>query len=102
MIGLGIWEGSVNTMLFKGVGRVTIKDTDGKYDFKLEIIGENVPEFTVTQVTESGNTLTAVAECDAFKGKQIPVTATFDGDNVVGTVKLPFFGSIKLHGKRVG
>lgn len=102
MIGLGVWEGSINTMLFKGTGRVTIKDIDGKYDFKLEIIGEDVPEFTVFDVTESGNTLSAVAECDAFKGKKIPVTAVFDGNTVIGTVKLPFLGSIKLQGHKVG
>lgn len=102
MIGLGIWEGSVNTMIFKGTGRVTVKDIGGKYDFKLEIIGEDTPEFTVYDVTENGNTLQAVAECDAFKGKKIPVTAVFEGDSVTGTVKLPFLGTIKLHGHKVG
>lgn len=101
MIGLGTWEGSVNMMFFKGVGRVTIKDVDGKYDFKLEIIGEDVPEFTVSEVTEDGNTLHAVAQSDAYKGKKIPVTAVFDGDSVIGTVKLPIFGQIKIKGHRV-
>lgn len=101
MIGIGKWEAAINTMLFKGTGRVTISDNDGQYDFKLEIVGENIPEFTVTDVVEEGNTLRAVAESDMFKGKKIPVTATFDGDNVVGTAKLPFIGGIKVHGHRV-
>lgn len=101
MIGIGKWEASINTMLFRGTGRVTISEKNGQYDFKLEIIGENVPEFRVSDVTEDGNTLRAVAESDMFKGKKIPVSATFDGDNVVGTAKLPFLGNIKVRGHRV-
>lgn len=101
MTGIGKWEAAINTMLFKGTGRVTISDNNGEYDFKLEIVGENIPEFTVTDVVEEGNTLRAVAESDMFKGKKIPVTATFDGDNVVGTAKLPFIGGIKVRGHRV-
>ena len=101
MIGLGIWEASINTMLFRGTGRVTISERNGEYDFKLEIVGENAPEFKISEVTESGNTLRAVAECDLFKGKKIPVTATFDKDIVVGTAKLPFIGNIKVKGHRI-
>lgn len=101
MIGIGKWEASINTMLFRGTGRVTISDKNGQYDFKLEIVGENVPAFSVTNVVEDGNTLRAVAESDMFKGKKIPVTATFDGDSVVGTAKLPFIGNIKLNGHRI-
>lgn len=101
MIGIGKWEASINTMLFRGTGRVTISDKNGQYDFILEIVGENVPAFRVTDVVEEGNTLRAVAESDMFKGKKIPVTATFDGDSVVGTAKLPFIGNIKLSGHRI-
>ncbi|CDA92306.1 unknown [Ruminococcus sp. CAG:563] len=101
MIGIGKWEASINTMLFRGTGRVTISDKNGQYDFKLEIVGENAPAFRVTDVVEEGNTLRAVAESDMFKGKKIPVTATFDGDSVVGTAKLPFIGNIKLSGHRI-
>lgn len=101
MIGIGKWEASINTKLFRGTGRVTISDKNGQYDFKLEIVGENVPTFRVTDVVEEGNTLRAVAESDMFKGKKIPVTATFDGDSVVGTAKLPFIGNIKLSGHRI-
>lgn len=101
MIGIGKWEASINTMLFRGTGRVTISDKNGQYDFKLEIVGENAPTFRVKDVVEEGNTLRAVAESDMFKGKKIPVTATFDGDSVVGTAKLPFIGNIKLSGHRI-
>ena len=101
MIGIGKWEASINTMFFRGTGRVTISDNNGQYDFKLEIIGENVPEFTVSEIVEDGNTLRAVAESDMFKGKKIPVTATFDGHTVVGTAKLPLLGNIKLTGHKV-
>ena len=101
MIGLGIWEASINTMLFRGTGRVTISDRNGEYDFKLEIVGKNAPEFKISEVTESGNTLSAVAECDMFKGKKIPVSATFEGNTVTGTATLPFVGNIKIKGRRV-
>lgn len=101
MIGIGTWEASINTMFFKGTGRVTISDENGQYNFCLEIIGENAPEFKISNVVENGNTLQAVAECDLFKGKAIPISATFDGDNVVGTAKLPFLGNIKVRGHRV-
>ena len=101
MIGLGIWEATINTMFFRGTGRVTVSDRNGEYDFKLEIVGENTPEFKISEITESGNTLSAVAECDMFKGKKIPVTATFEGDTVTGTAKLPFIGNIKVRGHRV-
>lgn len=102
MIGIGKWEASINTMLFRGTGRVTISDKNGKYDFRLEIVGENIPEFKISEIVEDGNTLRAVAESDMFKGKKIPVTATFNGDTVVGTAKLPFIGNIKVNGYRIG
>ena len=33
MIGLGTWEAPINTMIFRGTGRVTISDVNGEYDF---------------------------------------------------------------------
>lgn len=101
MIGIGTWEASVNTMFFSGTGRATIGYADGKYDFKFEIIGESIPEIIIDNVEENGNTLTATAQCDLFKGKKIPVTAVFDGDRVTGIAKLPFVGNIKVTGHRV-
>lgn len=101
MIGLGTWESEINTIFFKGTGRVTISDVNGNYDFKLEVVGMNLPEINVFDVVESGNTLTATAECDIFKGKKIPVTVTFDGDKVTGSIKAPMVGKIKFNGKKI-
>lgn len=101
MIGIGTWEASVNTMFFSGTGRAAIIYTDGKYDFKFEVIGESVPEIIIDDVEENGNTLTATAQCELFKGKKIPITAVFDGDTVTGTAKLPFVGNIKVRGHKI-
>ena len=94
MIGLGTWEAQINTMLFRGTGRVTISDVNGEYDFKFELVGEQLPKI--------GDTLTAVGECEAFPGKEIPVSVTFnDDDTFLCVVKLPFVGKIKLNGNKI-
>lgn len=100
MIGLGTWEAEINTIFFKGTGRATISDLNGNYDFKLEIIGLNVPDIKVCDVCENDNSLSALLECELFKGKQIPVTVTFDGDTVTGFAKVPMVGKIKFNGKK--
>ncbi len=101
MIGLGTWEAPINTMIFRGTGRVTISDVNGEYDFKFELVGEQLPKITVKNIVEDGNTLNAVGECDAFPGKEIPVTVTFDGDTMSGFCKLPFVGKLKFNGKKI-
>ena len=102
MIGLGTWEAPINTMLFRGTGRVTISDVNGEYDFKFELVGEQLPKITVKDVEEEdGDTLTAIGECEAFPGKEIPVSVTFTDDSFVCTVKLPFVGKIKLSGNKI-
>lgn len=102
MIGLGTWEAPINTMIFRGTGRVTISDVNGEYDFKFELVGESLPKITVTDVEEDGNTLTAVGECEAFPGKKIPVTVDFnDDDTFLCVVKLPMVGKIKLSGNKI-
>ena len=101
MIGLGTWEAPINTMIFKGTGRMTISDNSGEYDFKFELVGEQIPEIKISDVVEDGNTLTAVGECDLLKGKKVPVTVTFDGDTFSGLIKAPFIGRIKLNGKKI-
>ena len=102
MIGLGTWEAEINTMLFRGTGRVTISDVNGEYDFKFELVGESLPKITVKDVEEDGDTLTAIGECEAFPGKEIPVSVTFDDDDTfLCVVKLPFVGKIKLSGNKI-
>lgn len=101
MVGLGVWEAEINTIFFKGTGRVKISDVNGNYDFKIEIEGMNIPEVNVYDIVENGNTLTANAECDIFKGKKIPVSVTFDGDTVTGIVKAPMVGKLKFNGRKI-
>ena len=102
MIGLGTWEAPINTMIFRGTGRVTISDVNGEYDFKFELVGESLPKITVSDVEEDGNTLTAVGECEAFPGKKIPVTVDFyEDDTFLCVVKLPMVGKIKLSGNKI-
>lgn len=101
MIGLGTWEAKINTMVFKGTGRVTISDVNGEYDFKFEIIGSDIPEIKVRDVVENGNTLTAIGETDLLRGKEIPVSVTFDGDTFSGIVKVPMIGRVKFAGNKI-
>lgn len=100
MIGLGKWEAPINTMVYKGTGRMEISDINGNYDFKFEVVGVNLPEIRVSEIAEDGNTLTAVGECDLLPGKKIPVSITFDGDTFTGTIKAPLIGKVKLSGTR--
>ncbi len=69
--------------------------------FQFELVGENLPKITVKDVEEDDDTLTAVGECEAFPGKEIPVSVTFDDDTFVCVVKLPFVGKIKLSGNKI-
>ncbi|MBP9989533.1 MAG: hypothetical protein KBT46_08560 [Ruminococcus sp.] len=101
MIGLGTWEAPIKTMIYKGTGRMIISDVNGEYDFKFELVGEQLPEIKISDIVEDGNTLTATAECDLLKGKQIPVTVTFDGDKMSGMIKAPLIGRIKLEGTKI-
>ncbi len=101
MIGLGTWEAQINTFVFKGIGRMTISDIDGEYDFKFEIVGKSLPEIRVSEITEDGNTLSAVGECDILKGQKIPVTLTFEDDRFTGTLKAPVIGKLKIKGNRI-
>ncbi len=102
MIGLGKWSVRVDTMFFRGEAFFTIFDDNGKYGWSLEVPGESIPDIEIKDVQEDGNTLTAVANVDLLPGKDIDITATFDGDTVEGLIKIPFIGKIKLKdGKKV-
>lgn len=103
MIGLGKWSVRVDTMFFRGEAFITIFDDNGKYGWELDVPGETLPDIEVKDVKEDGNTLTAVATTDLLPGKNIDLTAIFEGDTLIGMIKIPFIGKIKLKdGKRVG
>ena len=48
-----------------------LPDKDGKYDFKFEVPGFNVPEMDISNLQIKGNTLSADATCDMLKGKML-------------------------------
>jgi hypothetical protein len=102
MIGIGKWACRVDTMFYRGEAFFTIKDDNGKYGWDLEVPGVDVPEVEIRDVTEDGNTLSAIANVDLLPGKDIEITATFEEDTFEGLIKVPFIGKIKLKdGKKV-
>lgn len=101
MIGLGKWEAPISTMLFSGTGRMTITDLNGFYHFDFELVGHTLPEITVTEIKEEGNTLSGLGECDMTGGKQLPFSLEFSGDTFSGKIKVPLMGTIKLSGYRI-
>ncbi len=102
MIGLGVWEIPVNSMFYKGTAEITVRDSNGEYDFSFKVPGFNVPEMDISNVTVSENTLSADATCDMLKGKKLHVDVEFDKDICCGVVKGPMGVKIKLNGKRIG
>lgn len=103
MVGLGKWEFNVNTMFFKGNVFLDIFDDGGKYGYRLEVPGMTVPALDIISVSESGNTVEAVARASMLPGKDILVHAEFDGDTVGGYVKVPVLGKVKINdGHKIG
>jgi hypothetical protein len=76
MIGLGTWSFDVDTMFFKGEAQIRIFDNGGEYGFEVKIPGEDIPEITIKDVVEDGNTLNAVGNISLLKGKDVPVSLT--------------------------
>ena len=102
MLGLGIWEVPVNSMFFKGTAKITISDNNGKYDFKFEVPGFDVPKMDISNLKVNGNTLSADATCDMLKGKMLHTEVTFSETTCSGILKGPMGVKIKLNGTKVG
>lgn len=103
MIGIGKWSCSIDTMMFRGEVILTIADKDGAYDVSAEVPGVKLPEYSVTDIQEDGDTLSAVVKTPVLSGKDLPITLTFDGDTLTGFAKVPLLGKIKFkNGKRIG
>ncbi len=96
MIGLGTWKFHVDTMLFKGDAIIKIFNNGGEYDFELDVKDVDIPDISVKDINEDGDTLTAVGSTSMLPGKDIPISLTFSGDTVTGFVKVPLIGKIKL------
>jgi len=95
MIGLGTWKFAVDTMFYKGAAILTITN-DGEYAIKVELPDMSGISIAVADITEDGDTLNGTATTDMLKGKDIPCSVTFDGDEAEGVLKVPFIGKLKL------
>ncbi len=103
MIGLGKWACNVNTMVFSGDVEFEIFDNNGEYGFNLNLPGVKVPDFTVKEVEEDDDTITATIETSLLEGKDITLVVTIDDDTFDGYLKVPFFGKVKLkNGRKIG
>jgi len=97
MIGLGTWKFQVDTMFYNGAALLTITGDGGEYAIKVELPDmASMPEIVVGSITEDGDTLNGIAVTDLLKGKDIPCSVTFDGDEAEGFLKVPFIGKLKL------
>jgi hypothetical protein len=102
MIGLGTWEFSVDTMVFKGNALLTVGQQNGAYDISVDVRDMQTPEILISDVEENGNTLSGIATSPLLKGKEIPFSMTFEGDTANGSLRVPFLGRIKLNqGRKV-
>jgi len=100
MLGLGTWNFSVDTMLYRGDAKIIIGEKDGEYDVAVEIpVMDDMPAFTFEDVQTEGDTITGSAkvDMDMLRDRDIPFSLTFDGDSATGFLKVPFLGKIKLN-----
>ena len=97
MLGLGKWKFRIDTMFYRGDAFLTICDVDGAYDIKIDVPGQAVPKVVFDNMQQEGDTLTGAAITDLFKGKAIPFSMTFSGDQANGFLKIPMFGKLKLN-----
>ena len=100
MLGLGTWQFSVDTMLYRGDAKVIITEKDGEYNVDVDIpVMDDMPAFAFTSLQAEDNTITGTAtiDIDMMRGKEIPFSVTFDGETATGFLKVPFLGKIKLN-----
>lgn len=103
MIGIGKWGCKVDHTFFKGDASLEIKNVNGEYQFEatVENFGE-MPEFTVSDVTENGNTLEGNIKVSLLPTK-MKFRLEFDGDTMNGFLKIPFAGDVKFqNAKKIG
>ncbi len=101
MLGLGKWEVPVNTMFFKGTAKITVTQDNGKFDFKFEVPGFDVPQMDISNLKIDGDFLSADATCEMLKGKMLHTEVTFYENTCKGFVKGPMGIKININGTRV-
>ncbi|MBR3439557.1 MAG: hypothetical protein IKH13_08655 [Clostridia bacterium] len=96
MIGLGIWEATVDTLFFKETGRVEIYDDNGSYGFRGSVRGFDLSKIETVSVKEEGNVIDAVVSVPVLPGAEIALHAEIDGDSLTGYAVLPIIGKVKI------
>ncbi len=96
MIGLGTWKCKINHTFYAGSATLVIKDNNGEYEFLATLDdGGKMPEYTVSNVVESGNTLEGDLKINMIPMK-MKFFAAFDGDKMTGKITMPFVGEVTL------
>lgn len=102
MLGLGNWEFTVDSMLFRGKVKVAVTNEDGAYDVKLDIPGmDKIPPIVIVSIEEKENELCGIAKNSALGDKDIPFSFSFDGEKATGFIKIPIVGKINLKDGRM-
>jgi hypothetical protein len=102
MTGLGLWEASVDTLLFKETGRVEIYDNNGEYGFRGTVRGFDLSKIETVSLKEEGGTIDATVRTPLFPGKTVDIHIEIDGDTLTGYAVLPLVGKVKIkNGHRV-
>ena len=96
MIGLGTWKCKINHTFYSGGATLIIKDNNGEYEFIGTLDdGDNMPEYTVSNVVEKGNRLEGDLKINMIPMK-MRFHAEFDGDKMTGGITMPFVGEVTL------
>ena len=106
MIGLGKWQGEVDTVVLSGSAIVTIYDKDGNYAFDVEIEGvKKLPKFSVYDIVEGEDSLFGKAKINVMGGIDAEISVKFIGekkDRFEGHIKLPMLGIVPIkNGRRI-
>lgn len=105
MIGLGKWTGDIETSMISGSAVVEISDNNGEYGFSVETDSlKTIPNFTVYDVTESGNTLSGKADIEIMGKISVQIFVEFTSDTTFkGYIKVPFIGKLEIkNGRKIG
>ena len=105
MIGLGKWTGTIETSMISGSAIVEITDNNGEYAFSVETDSiKTIPNFTVYDIVESGNTLSGKADIEIMGKVSVQIFVEFTSDTTFkGYIKVPFFGKFEIkNGKKIG
>lgn len=94
MVGIGKWEGKVNTMLIKGSAVFDIREENGEYKVDISLGNQGVNDLNITysDIHAEDNTLFISGEISMLPGKAVSAELTFDGDTMSGFLRVPIAG----------